>query len=71
MSIDSERIAQLEADLAAVWERKREFDAVEVELRAQVAKLKRTVVQAAALLEASSDLAARREWARKIREVLE
>lgn len=39
MSIDSDRIAQLNADLAAVWERKRELAVVEVELRARLRKL--------------------------------
>lgn len=36
MSAASDRISQLEADLAAVWALKYELDAVEVELRAKL-----------------------------------
>lgn len=41
-----DRLAQLEADLAAVWERKRELDVVEVQLRARVAELSRALAEA-------------------------
>lgn len=39
MSVETDRVHQLEADLAAVWERKYELDRVEIELRAKLAQL--------------------------------
>lgn len=57
MSIETDQIAQLQADLAAVWERKRELDQVEIQLRAENAKLEAIAKAAAAFIDQQGMLA--------------
>lgn len=62
MTAAHDRIAQLEADIAAVWERKYELDAVEAKLRAELEIVRETTRNLLDALLAPSGRDVRKAW---------